>query len=683
MESLAVKYRPKTFDEVVGQDYTIDILDSQLKTNNIKQGYLFSGASGCGKALKKGTLVLREDGFVPIETIHIGDEIASNDGRFYKVRGVYDVGYRDCYKFYFKDGTKITASDEHIWVGWIPYLIPNARKMTSEEIYNIIENRKKKENNKRDFYFHLPIIDAIRFQKKEFRIPPELLGYFLANIREHKKQFILMISNEFQKDIVDMLNIYGIDIGERNTHNPIYYFPTMKELGKAYDIIKDSFGYFELFKYYYGNSIVANIRDIPSEYLLGSVEQREKLLKWYFIAKKASGNQGIRFTLQAKDKRHFDNLLNLMKSLGGTYSAFYEGNKKIQNNSLFSFFIDFRLPSNLNSLLGIVPKNNLKISHIVEKIKKLEKQYECLCLETYAPSKMYIIDGYFPTHNTTVARIFGNRLNNSEIIELDAASNNGVEDMRKLIEEINYQNIHGGYKVYIIDECHSLTSQAWQSLLKTLEEPPKNTIFIFCTTEPHKVPITIQNRLQSFRFTKMSSKEIKERLEDIIQKENIQIKVDTQVLEYIARISHGGMRDAIAYLEKCLSIGTELNINNALNILSITDYNSLLSILNNLNNYEDILKIIDFEYKKGIDLKYFIKQLSYFVLDLIKYKAVGIEYTDIPADFENEIKNYIQKEKNINFTELLDKLLNLDYNLKYNNYPKPTIEAFFISLELK
>lgn len=142
-------------------------------------------------------------------------------------------------------------------------------------------------------------------------------------------------------------------------------------------------------------------------------------------------------------------------------------------------------------------------------------------INTNSVKSAYLFVGGAGTGKTTSARIFANMINKGEgtPIELDAASNNSVEDIRRLTEDAQTQSIDSEYKVFILDEVHSLSNQAWQAMLKTLEEPPAKSIFIFCTTDPQKIPNTILSRVQRYNFQRISHKGIVDRLKYIIEQE--------------------------------------------------------------------------------------------------------------------------------------------------------------------
>ena len=151
-----------------------------------------------------------------------------------------------------------------------------------------------------------------------------------------------------------------------------------------------------------------------------------------------------------------------------------------------------------------------------------------------------------------------NFINSSDIVEIDAASNNGVDEIRDLRDKVNLVPTNGKYKVYIIDEVHMLTTQAFNALLKTLEEPPAHVIFILATTEFYKIPATVVSRCQKFQFLKFTDEEIVNRLSKIALNENI--KVNDDILYEIARLSDGGMRDAINMLDQLSSFSDSITI---------------------------------------------------------------------------------------------------------------------------
>ena len=182
-----------------------------------------------------------------------------------------------------------------------------------------------------------------------------------------------------------------------------------------------------------------------------------------------------------------------------------------------------------------------------------------------------------------------NILNSSDVIEIDAASNNGVDEIRDLREKANLVPSNAKYKVYIIDEVHMLTTQAFNALLKTLEEPPKHVIFILATTEYYKIPLTITSRCQKFQFNKITNDDIVKRLREIANLENIVI--DDDALYEIAKISDGGMRDSINFLDQLRSFNNEtISINDVYDVcgnVSLSEMTQLFIDLKN-NNAEKV-----------------------------------------------------------------------------------------------
>ena len=310
-------------------------------------------------------------------------------------------------------------------------------------------------------------------------------------------------------------------------------------------------------------------------------------------------------------------------------------------------------------------------------------------IETNTIKHGYLFAGGAGTGKTTSARIFANMINKGAgtPIELDAASNNSVEDIRRLTEDAQTQSIDSEYKVFVIDECHSLSNQAWQAMLKTLEEPPAKAIFIFCTTNPEKIPQTILSRVQRYNFQRISQEGIVNRLVTILHNEypsnipnTLSITCDRNALEYIAKIADGGMRDAITLMDKCLSFSSDLTVENVIKALGVTDYNTMFDLNNAFfeNDKTKLIKIVSDVYSSGMDLKLFIKTYFEFLLDLNVYCLTkDLSITKIPEIWVDEMKSYGNHEWSVS-NNLLTYITDLQSSIKWEQNPKAVIIAKFI-----
>lgn len=308
----------------------------------------------------------------------------------------------------------------------------------------------------------------------------------------------------------------------------------------------------------------------------------------------------------------------------------------------------------------------------------------------------YLFVGGAGTGKTTTARIFANEINKGSgtPIELDAASNSGVEDVRNIIQQAKTKSLDSEYKIFIIDECHSLSNTAWQAFLKLIEEPPAKSIFIFATTNPEKIPKTILSRVQRYDFKRISQQGIVDRLLYILCEENEidegERGISVEAIEYIAKLSDGGMRDAITLMDKCLSYSRELTLENVVKALGITDYDTMIDLTDSYINRENknIIKIIEQIHNDGKDLKQFIRQYINFVLDIKKWLILdSFEYINLPkVESIETMLNNILADRNRGsediINELLDLLIKINTNIKYDSSPKYLIEAYIIGREV-
>lgn len=312
-------------------------------------------------------------------------------------------------------------------------------------------------------------------------------------------------------------------------------------------------------------------------------------------------------------------------------------------------------------------------------VKILQRQIQ---LKDYKHA--YLFTGSTGIGKTTLCRILASKINGdlSGVEEIDGASNNGIDNIRNIIKAAQERSVSSEYKIFIIDECHALTNQSWQALLKCIEEPPQYTIFMFCTTDAQKIPSTIINRCQRYNLSKISDEKIYNRLKYICEQEHFINYEET--IRYISKTCNGGLRDAISTLEKVSSYSTEFNIETTLEILGSYSYDTLFNLVNNIidSKQDLILKTISSIYYNGDDLKVFVDKFLSFCLEITKYCLFkDIKMIEIPNSFEQALNSSI----NFNTPEkyymiLVDKLLELKNLIKSDNNIKTTVEAYFLRM---
>lgn len=330
-------------------------------------------------------------------------------------------------------------------------------------------------------------------------------------------------------------------------------------------------------------------------------------------------------------------------------------------------------------------------------------------IETGEFKNAYLFCGGAGTGKTTTARIVASEMNQGKgtPIEIDGASNNGVDNIREIIDKCKSKSLDCKYKVFIIDEVHMLSIGAFNALLKTLEEPPQGAIFILCTTDPQKIPNTILSRVQRFDFKRIPANKIVDRLVYIIDQENSEIvsahsgsqdaahdwewakhegipviDYDVDALQYIAKLADGGMRDSITMLDKVLGYTLDVTMENVVEALGETDYKLYFDLLFAIweGKPVDALNITTQAHYNGKDLKLFMRGFTNMILDVIKYSLTNdLGLTSFPVSCTDDLLSCAEISDEM-LLNLLDQLNRVTTQIKWESNPRPIIEAELILL---
>ena len=319
----------------------------------------------------------------------------------------------------------------------------------------------------------------------------------------------------------------------------------------------------------------------------------------------------------------------------------------------------------------------------------------------------YLFCGTRGTGKTTVAKILAKAVNcenpqdgspcnecemcrkinnqtSMNVIEIDAASNNGVGNIRDIIEEVQYSPTEGKYKVYIIDEVHMLSTGAFNALLKTLEEPPSYVIFILATTEAHKIPITILSRCQRYDFKRITIDTIADRLSDLVDREGI--VAEERALRYIAKAADGSMRDALSLLDQCIAfyLGQELTYDNVLEVLGAVDTSVYSTMFENIINADvtGCISLIDDMMAAGRDLNQFINEFIWYLRNLLMVDTAddGSDIVDVSSEVLELMREQAKKVDADGLIRYIRILSELSNQIRYATQKRVLTEVALIKL---
>lgn len=320
----------------------------------------------------------------------------------------------------------------------------------------------------------------------------------------------------------------------------------------------------------------------------------------------------------------------------------------------------------------------------------------------------YLFTGTRGTGKTTIAKLFAKSVNcenpvdgspcgqcrccqtisagaSVNVIEIDAASNNGVDNIREIIDEVSYSPVEGKYKVYIIDEVHMLSIGAFNALLKTLEEPPSYVIFILATTEVHKIPITILSRCQRYDFKRITIDTIADRLRELMEKE--QVSVEEKALKYIAKTADGSMRDALSLLDQCIAFhfGEELTYDKVLDVLGAVD-TGVFSRLIELILAHDItgcISLLEEVVMQGRELTQFVTDITWYLRNLLLVKTSDSDIEDVIDVSSDNLARLKTEAESLDAEEIMRYIRifsELSGQIKYATQKRILIEMTLIKL---
>lgn len=590
--SLADFYRPKKFSDVIGQSEIVNCIRGMFKSKKIPPVILLSGPTGTGKAQPLSANILTPFGFKKMADVKTGDTVVSSIGLPIVVKGVYPQGLKKIYKVSFSDGTFTHCCEDHLW----QVQTPLERKKESWKVLSLKEIMKdslyiKRSDGYKRWKYYIPIAKPIQFDYEA-------------------KKADLIISDDNYKLLENYTGDIARTLGKWLVYDEIDSIANIHILQQCFPCI----------------NLNKDNKYIPNYFLFNSVHIRWEVLKG--IIGFSEFNNGKVKIIKVNSDRLAQDIAFLIRSLNGI--AKVDG----------------------NIIKAVIPTATGRDNkYLYKQIRNIEPDGEeyCQCIQVDSEDGLYITDDFIVTHNTTVARLLAKYINcdtnnncgkcrnctyfengnHPDVSEINFADSRGIDDVRQYIKEATIMPSIGNKRIFIVDECHMLTPQAAQCLLKPLEDVPPNTVWLLVTMNPEKLNKAIVGRCFHLPFRMIEKDQLKDRLLKIFSAEigKDADEIQENAIDMIADISCGQVRFSLQLLESFIyrvKSGIKLTKENVLNYLNTSsefelDESAARLVVGYLkNNPADIIK-----YCKSSNIRGVLYKMRFLIHYLLQ-NSVGI-----------------------------------------------------------
>lgn len=685
VRSLAIKYRPHSFDDVVEQGSIKCILTQQLETNSTKNAYLFCGGAGTGK-----TTCARI----------FANEINHHQGNPIEMDAASNSSVEDVREIITQAKTKSLDSEYKVFI--IDECFPGNTLINTPYMLKPISSICAGD-----------VIESMSGNRTVTQVfKNKVLTDRLCCVTINNKKIITTVEHLF------FTNVGWIEASKLREGDIVYGSENLRELwqrvcetaGQRYEILlKQLCEPVSVPKYdkraetasTSGDTSLSNLRKTlysenygQAKDLLKEVRNNSRYEVIYTVDEYRIWN-GETETIIRKNVDEQPNVQSgyYRQDVGNEGEKRYSTSVSCKSGWKWEIYDSTdRLVESLRKWLGIGVSYKYKESGLARNEITLVLQSRPWLFSEEASSRgrwnrtqleKFLIEGCKENTSTGVARVESveiyKRGNNDELFR-GSFSDTELSSEYVTMYDLEVEGDHSYFaNDTLVHNCHAISPTGWQAFLKLIEEPPAKSVFIFCTTDPQKIPKTILSRVQRYDFQRISFKGIVSRLNYILATEG-GISVFPGAVEYLAKIADGGMRDAITMMDKCLAFSNDLSVENIVKALGTVDYDTMFTLTDCILQKQSntVIELIETIHMSGKDLGQFIKSYTNFMLDLCKYGIVrSFEYVDIPNTYSDKLCRY-SSSAYTEFADILGMLVKLSSDIKWETAPKSVIESRFL-----